>query len=150
LTVALRHVTKHRARYTWDNVLSRHEFQLMEFAFKFSYPSYSLRPSSGLCGCVIHSNNSSLTIDTNEFLYWLRQFLVSVDLHGPITPPTRVDLLMDQARLWSINSLMVLAVLGWILPVLPGTPFFLLAWWMGWRPSKTVPSVRSETQCEPS
>jgi hypothetical protein len=30
--------------------------------------------------------------------------------------------------------LMALAIAGWALPILPGTPFFLLAWWMGWRP----------------
>ena len=122
----------------------------MEFAFKFSYPHCSIRPTLGFCGCVISWNEKAHVIDTNGFYNWLCQFLVSVDFQGPITPPTRADLLIDLARVWSIKSLMVMAVLGWILPVLPGTPFFLLAWWMGWRPSSTDPSVPAETECEPS
>lgn len=150
MAVEIKHVTNYRARYIWDNKLTRHEFQLMEFAFKFSFPQCTIRPSSGLRGCVIKTIDNTHCFDSHECCEWFCQFLVSVDIHGPITPPTKSDLFMDQARLWSIKSLMVMAVLGWILPVLPGTPFFLLAWWMGWRPSKSDQSVAAETQCEPS
>ena len=122
----------------------------MECAFKFSFPSCSIRSSSGFSGCVIKTVDKTRFFDVHEYYNWLCQFLDSVDIHGPITPPTKSELLLNQARLWSIKSLMVMAVLGWILPVLPGTPFFLLAWWMGWRPSKSDQSMAAETECEPS
>lgn len=150
MVIDIKHITKYRARYSWGSKLTRHEFQLMEFAFKFSFPSCSIRPSSGFRGCVIKSFHSSCCFDAHEYHDWLHQFLDSAEIHGPINPPTKSELLMNQAKLWSIKSLMVMAVLGWILPVLPGTPFFLLAWWMGWRPSKSDQSMAAETQCEPS
>ena len=40
--------------------------------------------------------------------------------------------------------MIVMAILGWILPILPGTPFFFVAWWLGWRPSSTNQSVVAE------
>lgn len=43
---------------------------------------------------------------------------------------------------------MALAIAGWALPILPGTPFFLMAWWLGWRPEKRADS--DETQLEPT
>ena len=50
-----------------------------------------------------------------------------------------------RSRQGSIKVLMALAIAGWILPILPGTPFFLLAWWLGWRPE---PEQEAEASAE--
>ena len=59
-----------------------------------------------------------------------------------------MDRWLGQTRQGSIRVLMALAIAGWALPILPGTPFFLMAWWLGWRPEKQADS--DETQLEPT
>jgi hypothetical protein len=49
-------------------------------------------------------------------------------------PPQGVQKLIRQSHQGTLKLLITLAIAGWALPILPGTPFFLLAWWMGWRP----------------
>ena len=71
----------------------------------------------------------------------------SAPVQGPAEPPTQLEVFKEQLRLKSIDGFLALAVLGWVLPVLPGTPFFLMAWWLGWRPPA---SDRSKTEVQPS
>jgi hypothetical protein len=49
-------------------------------------------------------------------------------------PPQGLQKLIRQSRQGTLKLLITLAIAGWALPILPGPPFFLLAWWMGWRP----------------
>lgn len=53
--------------------------------------------------------------------------------------------LLRQSRQGSQKVLIALAIAGWALPILPGTPFFLLAWWLGWRPEQ-----RTDRGAQPS
>ena len=58
-------------------------------------------------------------------------------------PPSRWQLAQAQLRQGSIKVFLALAVAGWVLPILPGTPFFLVAWWLGWRPPAKPPDPHS-------
>jgi hypothetical protein len=78
----------------------------------------------------------------------LQAALEAQAVHGPAAPPTPMDRWLGQTRQGSIKVLMALAIAGWALPILPGTPFFLMAWWLGWRPEKQADS--DETQLEPT
>lgn len=69
-------------------------------------------------------------------LWGVGKGLVIENPQAPLAPDlvtTLLDLLHDppthqpQAREALVQALMALAVLGWALPLLPGTPFFLLA-----------------------
>ena len=55
-------------------------------------------------------------------------------VQGPRLPFSKRELFNLQCRQTTAQMMLVLAILGWILPVLPGTPFFLVAWSLGWRP----------------
>jgi len=117
---------------------------LMEFSFLYQFPACRFRPASGNAGCVIH-----FIEDADQTLYiqltnWIIDFLDFAECQGPLLPPSRIDLLTDKVKGWTAQSMIVIAILGWILPILPGTPFFLVAWWLGWRPSPTIKSVMVE------
>ena len=85
-------------------------------------------------GCVIRSCDC-LLICSDDLLHWLNSFFDGSFPVGPVSPPSRLETLKVQVVQVGIHGMLVLAVLGWILPVLPGTPFFLIAWSLGWRPS---------------
>ena len=71
--------------------------------------------------------------------------------HGPAEPPTALQRWLMQSRQGSIKVLMALAIAGWVLPILPGTPFFLLAWWLGWRPEpEQEPEASAEAELQPA
>jgi cytochrome b561 len=73
------------------------------------------------------------------------------DPHGPSEPPKALQRWLTQGRHGSIKVLMALAVAGWVLPILPGTPFFLLAWLLGWRPEpEQDQEISAEAELKPS
>ena len=113
----------------------------MEFAFLNQFPECSFRSTSGNTGCVIHFNEDADHELYSLLTHWLRDFFDYAECQGPLPPPSNAYLLTQKVKDWSAQSMIVMAILGWILPILPGTPFFLLAWWLGWRPSPKQTSV---------
>ena len=64
-------------------------------------------------------------------------------------PPTEKELRIIYFKEKTISLMIFLSVIGFILPLIPGTPFLLIAWSLGWRPKENqetnsivkVPSV---------
>ena len=83
-------------------------------------------------------------LDAANLRDWLDCFVVESSAVGPQLPPTRLEQFNRRARHITAQSMIVLAILGWILPILPGTPFFLLAWALGWRPPGSKHSVPAD------
>ncbi len=105
----------------------------MIFSFNYVYPKINLTKSSNFHGCILISVSSEV-LNADEFLQWFNNYFQQVEAFGPARPPTKVDLLVLNTKKFSAQAMLVLAFLGWILPVMPGTPFFLIAWALGWRP----------------
>lgn len=142
MTISIKHVTPNRVRFIFSNTLSPLEYLFLNSTFSYYYPYLILRQASLGQGCVVVSIQDH-RIDAIKIQIWLDQYFLSPLPQGPIPPPTKLERVGRQTKKISIQAMLVLALLGWVLPILPGTPFFLMAWWLGWRPSakaKTQPS----------
>ena len=144
MPVAVKHRIFGRARFHWLKKFSFHEMHFMECSFLFRFPGCRFRPVSDNCGCVIHFDEGADQTLFIQLKNWISDFLEFAECQGPPLPPSKTDLLIDKVKGWTAQLMIVLAILGWILPILPGTPFFLIAWWLGWRPSSTDQSVVAE------
>ena len=134
MSVTVEHVTVQRVRFKFPRSLKHEEFDLLKSTFSSHFPSLSLFPSSFRSGCVIRSGEGE-TLSPDLLLCFLNAFFTGSFPQGPPCPPSRLESFRLQTIQVGIKASLVLAVLGWILPILPGTPFFLVAWWLGWRPS---------------
>ena len=146
MLVELRYATSNRLRFRFKSQLTVREASLLEQSFSYEFPQYRFRISSGNFGCVICAEQH-INLNQVDLCLWLEAFMSSAPVQGPAEPPTQLEVFKEQLRLKSIDGFITLAVLGWFLPVLPGTPFFLMAWWLGWRPPV---SDRGETEVQPS
>jgi len=109
----------------------------MQSSFAYCFPKYNFRFTYDCSGVLISSSDSSQQINPGELEVWLIQFLEETVAFGPRLPPTRQERLNQQICEITAQTMIVLAILGWILPVMPGTPFFLAAWALGWRPPES-------------
>lgn len=134
MSVSIKHATSQRVRFKFPRSLKLEEFDLLKSTFSSYFPHLYLYPSSLRSGCVIHSAKGEL-ICSGLLLDFLNSFFTGSFPQGPACPPSRMESFRLQAIQIGIKASLILAVLGWILPILPGTPFFLVAWWLGWRPS---------------
>jgi len=140
----IRHQLPHRLRLGLSQPFSSDRLNWAADFLSDLYPSVLVRPSAHGRGFVLLSMTRSEHLPLCPALAatLLNESLLAPPMQGPDSPPTEMELVLVRARRVSIKFLMALAVAGWILPILPGTPFFLLAWWLGWRPD----SQESEQQ----
>ena len=134
MNVFIKHETPQRVRFKFQRSLEREQFDLLKSTFSLYFPDLCLFPSSLRSGCVVCSIDGG-HISSKSLLDFLNDFFAGCSPQGPACPPSRFESFRLQTIQAGINASLFLAVLGWILPVLPGTPFFLMAWWLGWRPS---------------
>ena len=134
MSVSIKHATSQRVRFKFPRSLKLEEFDLLKSTFSLYFPYLYLFPSSSRSGCVILSREGEL-ISSDLLLDFLNSFFTGSFPQGPACPPSLLESFRIKTIQIGIKASLVLAVLGWILPVLPGTPFFLVAWWLGWRPS---------------
>lgn len=134
MSVFIKHETPQRVRFKFQRSLEREEFDLLKSTFSLYFPDLCLFPSSLRSGCVVCRIDGG-HISSKSLLDFLNDFFAGCSPQGPACPPSRFESFRLQTIQAGINASLFLAVLGWILPVLPGTPFFLMAWWLGWRPS---------------
>ena len=134
MSVFIKHETPQRVRFKFQRSLEREEFDLLKSTFSLYFPDLCLFPSSLRSGCVVCRVDGG-HISSKSLLDFLNDFFAGCSPQGPACPPSRFESFRLQTIQAGINASLFLAVLGWILPVLPGTPFFLMAWWLGWRPS---------------
>ena len=124
--------------------LSKKAQQCLKASFEYCFPKYFFRYTTGQYGVIITSDKAFEELDAANLRDWLDCFVVESSAVGPQLPPTRLEQFNRQARIITAQSMIVLAILGWILPILPGTPFFLIAWALGWRPPGSKHSVPAD------
>lgn len=142
--LSIRHQLPHRLRFDYDHPLSADQLLLIQIALQQLEPTWLVRAAAHRHGLVVTSLDEQRVCPA-LVANLVRAAVTAPDPHGPAAPPTAMERWLDQTRQGSIKVLMGLAIAGWILPILPGTPFFLLAWWLGWRPD---PSHDAETSAE--
>ena len=131
-------------RLKFHTKLSKKSQQCLKASFEYCFPEYLFRYTAGQFGVVITSCRAFEELDAANLRDWMDCFVVESIAVGPQLPPTRLEQFNRRARHITAQSMIVLAILGWILPILPGTPFFLLAWALGWRPPGSKHSVPTD------
>ena len=142
MTITIIHAIKSRVRFTFDFNIDHSRFQLLKSSFLYCYPTYTLRQCNQGYGCVVTCSNDR-TLIADELKEWLILFLNMEMIYGPYSPPTLWQLRRKKLNNVLIQMMIFFAIMGWILPIMPGTPFFLVAWSMGWRPPNSKHTIDS-------
>lgn len=127
-------------RIDFGQRLSAEQLRSVIWLLEHEDPEAQVREAASGHGLVISSRRPDQPL--RDPRPRLDQVLKAPTAQLPEPPPQGLHKLARQSRQGTINILISLAIAGWALPVLPGTPFFLLAWWMGWRP-KSRPQDRT-------
>lgn len=138
---AIQHRIPHRIRIRFHNRLSAEQLRSVVWLLEHQCPEARVRLSAGGRGLVICANDPTSPLPALEER--LDQVLREPTAPLPEPPPIALVRLLRQSHQGSLKLLIALAIAGWALPVLPGTPFFVLAWWLGWRPE---PKPKATTQ----
>ncbi len=138
----IRHHLPHRLRVHLATPITQDRLELIAALLEHVNPGLSVRSTAHRRGLVVAADTDQLVCPA-LVISLVELSLQAPDPHGPSVPPSAWQRWLGSTRQGSIKVLMALAVAGWALPVLPGTPFFLLAWWLGWRPQ---PSTEAELQ----
>jgi hypothetical protein len=130
------HQLPHRLRLRFVQPLTSEQIYAVNFLFDNYLPNLSIRIIRSGNGLVIQSPDQLEHLPIGAINSLLLDALSSEPFHHVSLPPTPLAIFKQKLRKGGISLLMGLAIAGWILPILPGTPFFLMAWWLGWRPSE--------------
>lgn len=101
-----------RVRLRFQPPMPMHQAIGLQERLSSTWPDFSFRLWGLGQGLVIHNGNTPLSPD------------LIVELTALALEPVEIT---PQWRARLMEALMLLAILGWALPVLPGTPFFLMA-----------------------
>lgn len=142
--VIIRHQLPHRLRIDLPAAITDEQLELITVLMQRVEPGFHVRSTSHREGLVVSGPIDQLVCPA-LVISLVQASLRAPALHGPSLPPTAWQNWLGSTRQGSIKVLMALAVAGWALPILPGTPFFLLAWWLGWRPERST-----ETELQPA
>jgi len=143
------HHLPHRIRLKFREPLAGPQLHRIRHHFQQSCPALGIRVVGSGFGLVIEGSNPQLELEIAEIYDLLLEAYEAGPLHTVAPPPTALEIGLEKARQGSIKLFLGLAIAGWILPVLPGTPFFLVAWWLGWRPPAKSEAIPDETETLP-
>ena len=128
------HHLTHRIRLRFQEPLAAPQLNRIRHHFQQSCPALAIRVVSSGFGLVIQASDCQLKLEFSEVYDLLLEAYEAGPLHTLAPPPTVLEIGLEKTRQGSIKLFLGLAIAGWILPILPGTRFFLMAWWLGWRP----------------
>lgn len=140
----VRHRLPHRLRIDFGGRLTPEQMRSVLWLLEYRYPETIVREAASGHGLVIISRSVGAPLE--DPLPHLEAMLDQPIAHLPEPPPTGWQKLVRRSHQGTLKLLMALAIAGWALPILPGTPFFLLAWWMGWRPEPRAAQTGSADQ----
>ena len=139
------HHLTHRIRLRFREPLAGPQLNRIRHHFQQSRPALAIRVVSYGSGLVIQASDFQLKLEISEVYDLLLEAYEAEPLHTVAPPPTVLEIGLEKTRQGSITLFFGLAIAVRILPIIPGTPFFLVAWWLGWRP----PAKTEETGVEP-
>jgi len=145
-TYRVKHRLPHRVRIDFGEQLSPEQMRSVIWLLEHHDPGAVVRPAASGHGLVICSASPDQPLV--DPLPRLDRVLGEPVAHLSELPPQGLQKLIRQSHQGTLKVLITLAIAGWALPILPGTPFFLLAWWMGWRPEPRASSA--STSSDPS
>jgi hypothetical protein len=141
--IQLCHELPHRLRFRFQPAISPQSRIQIEAALEQHWVPLHWRDINQGQGLVIYSDQHTLSPKT--IIEVIQGALSQPKVHQVAPPPSRWHRAKQGLRQGSIKLFLALAIAGWVLPILPGTPFFLVAWWLGWRPPAKEQEVASPT-----
>jgi len=138
------HCLPHRIRLRFAKPLANLQIECIQLYIQQLTLPILARPVAGGQGLVVEILDSDIQITAPDVVAVIEMAANAGPLHSASPPPTPQQIRLERVRQNSIKVLMALAFAGWVLPVLPGLPFFLGAWWLGWRPPEKIESRGSQ------